>query len=130
MQISSNLHSNVSRSTRINSSSVHTYIFVCFTLRVILQGFVTRNATQTWSMRSIYQFISCDMFYQICRQMHAGHNTMYSPVGILPYLSTTSWLVGFSLVLRMIPNDVLFSFSTHVTFSYLGVSLSELLEPE
>ena len=27
-------------STRINSSSVHTYIFVCFTLRVILQGFV------------------------------------------------------------------------------------------
>ena len=31
--------------TRINSSSVHTYIFVCFTLRVILQGFVTQNAT-------------------------------------------------------------------------------------
>ena len=27
-------------STRINPSSVHTYIFVCFTLRVILQGFV------------------------------------------------------------------------------------------
>ena len=45
MQFSSNLHSNVSRSTRINSSSVHTYIFVCFTLRVILQGFVTQNAT-------------------------------------------------------------------------------------
>ena len=35
-------------STRINSSSVHTYIFVCFTLRVILQGFVTQNATQSW----------------------------------------------------------------------------------
>ena len=37
-------------STRINSSSVHTYIFVCFirnSLRVILQGFVTQNATQT-----------------------------------------------------------------------------------
>ena len=33
-------------STRINSSSVHTYIFVCFTLRVILQGFVTQNATR------------------------------------------------------------------------------------
>ena len=38
-------------STRINSTSVHTYIFVCFikklhsTLRVILQGFVTQNAT-------------------------------------------------------------------------------------
>ena len=32
-------------STRINSSSVHMYIFVCFTLRVILQGFVTQNAT-------------------------------------------------------------------------------------
>ena len=32
-------------STRINSSSVHTYIFVCFTLHVILQGFVTQNAT-------------------------------------------------------------------------------------
>ena len=46
MQITSNLHSNVSRSTRINSSSVHTYIFVCFTLRVILQGFVTQNATE------------------------------------------------------------------------------------
>ena len=45
VQITSNLHSNVSRSTRINSSSVHTYIFVCFTLRVILQGFVTQNAT-------------------------------------------------------------------------------------
>ena len=44
-QFTSNLHSNVSRSTRINSSSVHTYIFVCFTLRVILQGFVTQNAT-------------------------------------------------------------------------------------
>ena len=27
-------------STRINSSSVHMYIFVCSTLRVILQGFV------------------------------------------------------------------------------------------
>ena len=27
-------------STRINSSSVHTYISVCFTLHVILQGFV------------------------------------------------------------------------------------------
>ena len=36
----SNLQSNVSRSTRINSSSVYTYIFVCFTLGVILQGFV------------------------------------------------------------------------------------------
>ena len=45
MQTTSNLHSNVSRSTRINSSNVHTYIFVCFTLRVILQGFVTQNAT-------------------------------------------------------------------------------------
>ena len=45
MQISSNLHSNVSRSTRINSSSVHTYIFRLFCLRVILQGFVTQNAT-------------------------------------------------------------------------------------
>ena len=35
-------------STRINSSSVHTYIFVCFirnSLRVILQGFLTQNAT-------------------------------------------------------------------------------------
>ena len=42
---SSNLYSNVTTSTRINSSSVHTYIFVCSTLRVILQGFVTQNAT-------------------------------------------------------------------------------------
>ena len=48
--LSSNLHSNVSRSTRINSSSVHTYIFVCFTLRVFLQGFVTQNAT--WCQNS------------------------------------------------------------------------------
>ena len=45
MQITSNLHSNVSRSTRINSSSVHTYILRLFYLRVILQGFVTQNAT-------------------------------------------------------------------------------------
>ena len=45
MQISSNLHSNVSRSTRINSPSVHTYIFRLFYLCVILQGFVTQNAT-------------------------------------------------------------------------------------
>ena len=45
MQFTSNLHSNVSRSTRINSSSVHTYIFRFFYLRVILQGFVTQNAT-------------------------------------------------------------------------------------
>ena len=49
-QFTSNLHSNVSRSTRINSSSVHTYIFVCFTLRVILQGFVTQNATTLYEM--------------------------------------------------------------------------------
>ena len=34
-------------STRINSSSVHTYIFVCSTLRVVPQGFVTQNATRT-----------------------------------------------------------------------------------
>ena len=43
MQISSSMYSNVTTSTRINSSSVHTYIFVCFirnSLRVILQGFV------------------------------------------------------------------------------------------
>ena len=44
--LSSNLHSNVSRSTRINSSSVHTYIFVCFTLRVFLQGFVTQKCNR------------------------------------------------------------------------------------
>ena len=43
MQISSNLHSNVSRSTRINSSSVHMYIFRLFYLCVILQGFVTQK---------------------------------------------------------------------------------------
>ena len=53
MQISSNLHSNVSRSTRIKSSSVHTYIFVCFTLRVILQGFVTQNATDASGTASV-----------------------------------------------------------------------------
>ena len=43
MQFSSSMYSNVTTSTRINSSSVHTYIFVCFirnSLRVILQGFV------------------------------------------------------------------------------------------
>ena len=48
MQFSSSMYSNVTASTRINSSSVHTYIFVCFirnSLRVILQGFVTQNAT-------------------------------------------------------------------------------------
>ena len=41
-------------STRINSSSVHTYIFVCFTLRVILQWFVTQNATVVISMFPFY----------------------------------------------------------------------------
>ena len=45
MQISSSMYSNVTTSTRINSSSVHTYIFRLFYLRVILQGFVTQNAT-------------------------------------------------------------------------------------
>ena len=40
IQFSSNLYSNVTTSTRINSSSVHMHIFICSTLRVILQGFV------------------------------------------------------------------------------------------
>ena len=62
MQISSNLHSNVSRSTRINSSSVHTYIFVCFTLRVILQGFVTQNATETsQTTNQLYTYLTINM---------------------------------------------------------------------
>ena len=34
-------------STRINSSSVHMYIFVCSTLRVILQGFVDPKCNTT-----------------------------------------------------------------------------------
>ena len=38
-------------STRINSSSVHTYIFVCSTLRVNLQGFVTQNATSVLDIK-------------------------------------------------------------------------------
>ena len=58
MQITSYLHSNVSRPTRINSSSVHTYIFVCFTLRVFLQGFVTQNATHG----SQYPVTQCSLF--------------------------------------------------------------------
>ena len=40
IHFTSSMYSNVTTSTRINSSSVHTYIFVCSTLRVILQGFV------------------------------------------------------------------------------------------
>ena len=40
MQFSSNLYSNVTTSTRINSSMYICTSFVCFTLRVILQGFV------------------------------------------------------------------------------------------
>ena len=42
-------------STRINSSSVHTYIFVCFirnSLRVILQGFVDPKCNRNWASRS------------------------------------------------------------------------------
>ena len=44
-------------STRINSSSVHTYIFVCSILHVILQGFVTQNATRD-RMRAALIYIS------------------------------------------------------------------------
>ena len=39
------MYSNVTTSTRINSSSVHTYIFVCSTLRVSNKGLLTQNAT-------------------------------------------------------------------------------------
>ena len=55
-------------STRINSSSVHTYIFVCFTLRVILQGFVTQNATwcQKWDEPCSCS-ISCGRINSVCR---------------------------------------------------------------
>ena len=40
VQFSSSMYSNVTTSTRINSSSVHSTYFVCSTLRVILQGVV------------------------------------------------------------------------------------------
>ena len=61
-------------STRINSSSVHTYIFVCFTLRVILQGFVTQNATICW------------MVYQIFPKIQF-------PVDNFPVLIRSDWLM-------------------------------------
>ena len=54
----SNLYSNVTTSTRINSSSVHTYIFVCFirnSLRVILQGFVDPIMQQLGSVDARFQ---------------------------------------------------------------------------
>ena len=69
--LSSNLHSNVSRSTRINSSSVHTYIFVCFTLRVFLQGFVTQNATDTTSYT---------LENDILRQKIIDNGLLYTPI--------------------------------------------------
>ena len=47
-------------STRINSSSVHTYIFVCFTLPVILQGFVTQNAKEYRSLHLLQQSASIE----------------------------------------------------------------------
>ena len=58
-------------STRINSSSVHTYIFVCFTLRVILQGFVTQNATITCSKLSL----SYVEFIEICEEPFTRQQT-------------------------------------------------------
>ena len=73
VQCSSNLHSNVSRSTRIKSSSVHTYIFVCFTLRVILQGFVDpimqqarRWARFHWRMTYVVCMSSAHCLYILC----------------------------------------------------------------
>ena len=54
-------------STRINSSSVHTYIFVCSTLRVILQGFVTQNATTKSTYIILYPKIhSLLLSYALC----------------------------------------------------------------
>ena len=41
IQFSSNLYSNVTTSTRINSSSVHTYIFVCF-----IRNYIACNSTR------------------------------------------------------------------------------------
>ena len=67
-------------STRINSSSVHTYIFVCFTLRVILQGFVTQNATSTTQLGKLAMFLkeavittlrtSHDIYEQNIKRLH------------------------------------------------------------
>ena len=54
-------------STRINSSSVHTYIFVCFirnSLRVLLQGFVTQNATLSTNK---YQLSYTVLVYIFCK---------------------------------------------------------------
>ena len=52
--LTSSMYSNVTTSTRINSSSVHMYIFVCSTLRVILQGFVDPKCNTIHVYLSIY----------------------------------------------------------------------------
>ena len=114
MQISSNLHSNVSRSTRINSSSVHTYIFRLFYLRVILQGFVTQNAT--W----------CQNRGCICI---SSTRRTYGRIHMLPVIQTSTiilWTELFPKKRREKISKVLQSI-----FEYSGVStfLQELQDP-
>ena len=78
VQCTSNLHSNVSRSTRINSSSVHTYIFVCFirnSLRVILQGFVDpimQHGVRSGSISNAIQFNSVYSTVQCTSNLHSN----------------------------------------------------------
>ena len=117
MQISSSMYSNVTTSTRIKSSSVHTYIFVCFirnSLRVTLQGFVTQNAT--WCQNS-----GC-----ICI---SSTRRTYGRIHMLPVIQTSTIILWTELFPKKrrekIQGEILQSI-----FEYSGVStfLQELQE--
>ena len=93
-------------STRINSSSVHTYIFVCSTLRVNLQGFVTQNAT--W----------CQNRGCICI---SSTRRTYGRIHMLPVIQTRTIILCTELFPKKrrekIQGEILQS-----TFEYSGVS--------
>ena len=111
MQISSNLHSNVSRSTRINSSSVHTYIFHLFYLRVILQGFVTQNATESMDANCVTR--SWIVHHQLTAHHRETHSILYcnecnkafnNPTSLVRLLTNTKNHASTALVVSPSPS--------------------------
>ena len=133
MQISSNLHSNVSRSTRINSSSVHTYIFVCFirnSLRVTLQGFVTQKCNKYQ-----YQYVKdFHMEYFVCHVMQEGINFLqlvlrniyleYFLAGAYAYLSFSGEITSCNAKVFLLLDINLKYMSTYFLFILSFVSLT------
>ena len=81
---SSSMYSNVTTSTRINSSSVHMYIFVCSTLRVILQGFVDPIMQHSVQRLKYQEYVT----KHIGDKLHTNCNTEWvvsleNPIGTL-----------------------------------------------